>query len=123
MGLNKAFARMGGQLAKLYRDRAIVWTVEQVRSDRGLRNQEVLLFEDIPCKLSLNRQVEAGEGVYARERYDAKIFLSSDYQIPTGAVVEVLTATGRSYRFKRASDSYGGYLSHQEVTLVREEKA
>jgi len=123
MSLNEAYIKMGAALATLWRDKATIYGVQPTQTERGMINQQVTLATNVPCKLSLGGLKSSEAGFYGTDSYDAKIYLATGVHIPAAAIIEVLDANGHTTRYKRASAGYTAYLSHQEIAVVRDEKA
>ena len=54
---------------------------------------------------------------------DAKLLIRNGIDIPAGAVIYITDQNGNTVKYKRSSKGYSGYYSHQELAMVRDEKA
>ena len=53
----------------------------------------------------------------------AKLLIRNGIDIPAGAVIYITDQNGNTTKYKRSSKGYSGYYSHQEIAMVRDEKA
>ncbi len=125
MTLTDEFRQMSAAASLLYRDKATIYSVLPFKTDRGTINQLVAIKDgiNIPCKLSRSNQRASKSGLFGTDEYDAKIYMANGIHVPAGAVIDVTDANDNVVRYKRSSASYASYLSHQEITIVRDEKA
>lgn len=121
--MNDPFKAAAKTLARLYRDRVTIYGGKPVERNGATEIQDVVIVSDYPCKMSLGKQQASEEGPFGTDSYDAKLFLDNGVKIPAGAILDVTDVNGNTIRYKRSSASYTAYASHQEVTMVRAEKA
>ncbi|WP_288531427.1 hypothetical protein [uncultured Secundilactobacillus sp.] len=122
MGLEGAFRSM--PLAILYRDKATIYGVQEVTDEDGFTDtKDVAIVENEPCKVVLKGLKASEQSFFGTDNYDAKLLIRVGIDIPAGAKITIADANGRTTQYKRASKGYSGYLSHQEVAMVRDEKA
>lgn len=117
------FKRAAEDLEKGYRDRVTIYGGNPVVRNGATEIQDVVIASDLPCKLSLQNQQASADGQFGTDAYDAKLFLRNGVSIPAGAILDVTDINGQTTRYKRSSASYTAYATHQEVTMVRDEKA
>ena len=118
------FEPLRNALQRLWSDTATVTTSESYKDAHNItQSRPVILFENEPCKVLLNKQDEAGVGVHGVDTYDVKILIRTGLDIPAGATVEVTDQNGIKTVYRRASKGYSGYRSHQVFTLKRDEVA
>lgn len=110
-------------LAKLYRDRVTIYGAKPVIRNGATEVRDVLIVSNLPCKVSLNYQQPSADGQFGTDAYDVKLFLENGVSVPAGAILDVTDVNGNTTRYKRSSAGYTAYASHQEVTMVRDEKA
>lgn len=121
--MNDPFKKMGKALSRLYRDRVTIYGGKPVERNGATEIQDVVIISNYACKISLAKQQASDDGTFGTDSYDAKLFLDNDVKIPAGAILDVTDVNGNTTRYKRSSASYTAYASHQEVTMVRDEKA
>lgn len=121
--MNDPFRASGAILATLYRDRVTIYGAKPVVRNGATEVQDVVIVSNYPCKLSLKNQQPSADGQYGTDAYDAKLFLDNGVSVPAGAILDVTDVNGNTIRYKRSSASYTAYASHQELNMVRDEKA
>lgn len=118
-----AFKHMGRVLPKLWNDRVTIKGVVATQKGVFSDSKDVTMVEDYPAKVVLGGQKPSEQSFFGTDQYDAKLLIDNDVYIPAGADIEVTDVNGHKTRYKRASKGYQGYVSHQEVAMVRDEKA
>lgn len=121
--MSDPFREAGAILGTLYRDRVTIYGAKPVLRNGATELQDVVIASNYPCKLSLNNQQPSADGQFGTDAYDAKLFLDNGVSVPAGAILDVTDVNGHTTRYKRSSASYTAYASHQELTMVRDEKA
>lgn len=121
--MSDPFREAGAILGTLYRDRVTIYGAKPVLRNGATELQDVVIASNYPCKLSLNNQQPSADGQFGTDAYDAKLFLDNGVSVPAGAILDVTDVNGNTTRYKRSSASYTAYASHQELTMVRDEKA
>lgn len=117
------FDGMGDSLALLYRDKATIWGHAPQVINGATQTVPVLIVKDLPAKLSTSGAKVSAVGDYGTDEIDAILFIDHTVKVPAGAIIEVTVKSGEVLKFKRASRSYSEYESHQEIALVRDDKA
>ena len=80
------------------------------------RQEEVLVQEGVPCRLSFSGVVSAAEsGMVTSVPQTIKLFLSPEHVIPPGSRIEV-TQEGRTESYGQSGKA-AVYSSHQEIIL------
>ncbi|KRK49038.1 hypothetical protein [Secundilactobacillus kimchicus] len=122
MGLEDAFRSM--PLSKLWFDKATIYgVIPGVDADGFTNGKDTVIIENEPCKVVLKGLKASEQSFFGTDNYDAKLLIRVGIDIPAGAKITIRDANGRTTNYKRASKGYSGYLSHQEVAMVRDEKA
>ncbi|WP_278437949.1 hypothetical protein [Leuconostoc lactis] len=121
--MNDPFAASGAILETLYRDRVTIYGGMPVKRNGATEIQDVVIASNYPCKISLSNQQPSSDGQFGTDAYDAKLFLDNGVSVPAGAILDVTDVNGHTTRYKRSSASYTAYASHQELAMVRDEKA
>lgn len=121
--MKAAFKKMGNQLTKLWFDRVTITGVKTVRDGPFTDTEPVVIVENEPAKVILKGLKASEQTFYGTDAYDAKLLLRNGIKIPADAEIDVTDVNGQTTHYKRASKGYAGYVSHQEVAMVRDEKA
>lgn len=117
------FNGLNGAIKKLWTDKVTITATQAVKVGHIMSSQPVTLVKDAPGKLILKSNKASGEGFYGTDDYDAELLIDIGIDVPAGSTVEVTDVNGKVTKYKRSSKGYSGYQSHQEIALVREEKA
>ena len=117
------FNGLNGAIKKLWTDKVTITATQAVKVGHITSNQPVTLVKDEPAKVILKSQSASQEGFYGTDDYDAELLIDVGIDVPAGSTVEVTDVNGKVTKYKRSSKGYSGYQSHQEIALVREEKA
>lgn len=121
--MRAAFGKMGSQLTKLWFDRVTITGVKTVKDGVFTDTEPVTIVENEPAKVILGGLRASEQTYYGTDSYDAKLLIRNGIKIPAGADIDVTDVNGQVTHYKRASKGYAGYVSHQEVAMVRDEKA
>lgn len=121
--MKAVFKKMGKSLTKLWFDKVTITGVRD--SDDGVFTDgaPVTIVEDEPAKVVLKGLKASDQSFFGTDSYDAKLLIRNGIKIPAGAEMVVTDVNGQVTTYKRASKGYAGYVSHQEVAMVRDEKA
>lgn len=121
--MKAAFNQMGKKLSKLWFDRVTITGVKPVKDGVFSDTVPVTIVENEPAKVILKGLKASEQTFFGTDAYDAKLLIRNDIEIPAGATIDVKGVNGQLTHYKRASRGYAGYVSHQEVAMVRDEKA
>ncbi|WP_258115640.1 hypothetical protein [Levilactobacillus yiduensis] len=121
--MKAAFDKMGQQLTKLWFDRVTITGVKTVKDGVFTDTVPVTIVENEPAKVILKGLKASEQTFFGTDAYDAKLLIRNGLKIPAGADIDVTDVNGQLTHYKRASRGYAGYVSHQEVAMVRDEKA
>lgn len=101
----------------LYIDTCDVYEFQHVTDElTGITSQqEVLVHENVPCKLSFNRFPQTGDGVGGSLSFLAKIFMSPDLEIKEGSKI-VVVKNGKTYILANSGVPRMG-INHQEINV------
>lgn len=123
MSLNDAFEQMGKSLTALWFDRAKITGWQPVKDGSITSTKEVTIVDDEPCKISRKSLKPSDQKDFGTDEYDVVMYIRTDIDIPAGSNVYVTDVNGKVTKYKQSGKAYTGYVSHQEVALIREEKA
>lgn len=110
-------------MKSLWTDKVTITATQAVKVGHITSSQPVTLVKDEPAKVILKSQSASQEGFYGTDSYDAELLIRTGLDIPAGAVITVTDQNGVVTKYKRSSKGYSGYATHQEIAMVREEKA
>ena len=101
----------------LYLDTCNIYEFQHVLDETtGITSQqEVLVYKDVPCKLSYETKKQSGDGVGSSLFLSVKLFLSPDLDIKPGSKIDV-TKSGKTVSYKN-SGLPARYINHQEILL------
>ena len=117
------FNGLKNALPKLWNDRVKIVGTQPTKHGYITNNEDVTIVEDEPAKVILKGQSASEQSFFGTDEYDAKLIIRNGIKIPAGADIYVADVNGQMTKYKRASKGYSGYFSHQEVAMVRSEKA
>lgn len=108
---------------RFYNCTCSVYEKEEYKDEAGItKHREILVLEDIPCRLSystgmLFNKLNSGKADVdaVRSRQYTKIFTSPNVLIRPGSKIEVTNEKGRHIYFH--SGERAEYLSHNEVVV------
>ena len=122
--MNDPFSEAGAILAILYRDRVTIYGGRPITRNGATEIVDVVIVSNHPAKVSTIQQQQPSEdGQFGTDAYHAKLFLDNSVSVPAGAIIDVTDVNGHTTRYKRSSAGYTAYASHQEIAMVRDEKA
>ena len=94
-------------------------TVLQSKKDEknGRTNQEeTILFEELPCRISFSRLVVTNDVNGAPQKAQSvKLIISNEYEIPAGSKI-IFTQKGKTTVYKSSGEA-AEYSHHQEIML------
>ena len=104
-------------IEKLYLDIATVIEYREVEDEETHISdfKEIIVHENIPCKLSFNRFPQSGEGVASSLSFLATIFLAPDLEIKEGSKI-VIEKNGKVYELSNSGVPRMG-INHQEIQV------
>ena len=108
----------------LWIDKVTIQATKKVVNEHHITTSEpVTVVTDEPAKVVL-KGLKAGEqSFFSTDEYDAKLLIRTGIDVPAGATITVTDVNGKVTKYKRSSKGYSGYVSHQEIAMVRDEKA
>src|SRR5699024_3020127 len=107
----------------LWFDRVTITGVKTITDGPFTDTEPVVIVENEPAKVILKGLKASEQTFYGMDAYDAKLLIRNGIKISAGAEIDVTDVNGQVTHYKRASKGYAGYASHQEVAMVRDEKA
>ena len=107
----------------LWTDKAKITGTKKVIKNNITNSVETTIVENEPCKVVLKGQSASTQTIFGTDEADAKLLIRNGIDIPAGAVIYITDQNGNTVKYKRSSKGYSGYYSHQELAMVRDEKA
>ena len=107
----------------LWTDRAKIIGTKKVTKNYITNSVETTIVENEPCKVILKGQSAGTQTIFGTDEANAKLLIRNGIDIPAGAVIYITDQNGNTVKYKRSSKGYSGYYSHQELAMVRDEKA
>lgn len=121
--MKSVFKKMNGVIERVWNDRVTITGVKDRKRGPFSEDEPVTIVENHPAKVILGSQKPSEQSFFGTDQYDAKLLIDNDVSIPAGARITVTDVNGHVTEYKRASKGYRGYVSHQELAMVRDEKA
>ena len=120
--VDPAMTRQRRAIEATYTDTCSVYGFDKMREDGITKELKVMRFENIKCALSQKSlKPTAQTGTVNNISYDAKLFTAPEHIITPGCEIRI-SRLGREYRFKSTGEAFV-YETHQEIMLLRDEKA
>ena len=104
-------------LEKLYIDTATIIEYQDVEDPvtHITDKQEVVVYENVPCKLSHHVPLTTGEGSAASLNLSSYAFFSPDLDIKAGSKI-IITRNGKSFAYANSGEAAMG-INHQKIML------
>lgn len=108
-------------IESLYFDRATIIEYRNVidPDTYQTRVEEVVICEDLPCKLSHVFTNYVKDGVVDSKTLVSKIFISPDIEVKAGCKI-IVTGRGVTNTYKNSGES-ARFTNHQEIKLLLED--
>lgn len=110
-------------VSMLWTDRVKITATTKVVKNHITNSVEKIIIDNESAKVVLKSQSAGTQTFYDSDKYDAKLLMRNGVEIPAGATIYVTDQNGNTTKYKRSSKGYSGYYSHQEIAMVRDEKA
>ena len=108
----------------LWTDKVNIQATKKVVNEHHITNSEpVTIVTDEPAKVILKGLKASEQSFYGTDEYDATLLIRTGIDVPAGATIIVTDVNGKVTKYKRSSKGYSGYVSHQEIAMVRDEKS
>ena len=121
--MKSVFKKMNGVIERVWNDRVTITGVKNGSHGPFSEDEDVTICENRPGKVILGSLKTSTQTEFGTDQYDAKLLIDNNVSIPAGADITVTDVNGHVTKYKRASKGYRGYVSHQEVAMIRDEKA
>lgn len=119
-----AFNKLKEVAPMLWTDKVTIKTTKKVINEHHITTSEpVTIVTDEPAKVILKGLKASEQSFFGSDEYDATLLIRTGIDVPAGATIIVTDVNGKSTKYKRSSKGYSGYVSHQEIAMVRDEKS
>ena len=119
-----AFNKLKKVVPILWTDKVTIQATKKVVNEHHITTSEpVTIVTDEPAKVILKGLKASEQSFYGTDEYDATLLIRTGIDVPAGATIIVTDVNGKVTKYKRSSKGYSGYVSHQEIAMVRDEKA
>lgn len=119
-----AFNKLKEVAPMLWTDKVTIQATKKVVNEHHITASEpVTIVTDEPAKVILKGLKASEQSFFGTDEYDATLLLRTGIDVPAGATIIVTDINGKVAKYKRSSKNYSGYVSHQEIAIVRDEKA
>ena len=121
--IEKARAMARVQIEKMYESTCSVWQFSRVydKATHSTKMKKIALFENIPCHISYGISGAAKQtDTIAVIGQNITLYLPPEYAVPAGCEITIDTR-GRITKYESSGEP-AVYQSHQEISLVLEDK-
>ena len=121
--IEKARARAKVQIEKMYESTCSVWQFSRVydKATHSTKMRKIALFESIPCHVSYGISGAAKQSdTIAVIGQNITLYLPPEYAVPAGCEI-IIEGQGRTTKYESSGEP-AVYQSHQEISLVLEDK-
>ena len=119
-----AFNKLKEVAPILWTDKVTIQATKKVVNEHHITTSEpVTVVKDEPAKVILKGLKASEQSFYGTDEYDATLLIRTGLDVPAGATIIATDVNGKVTKYKRSSKGYSGYVSHQEIAMVRDEKA
>ena len=119
-----AFNKLKEVAPLLWTDKVTIQATKKVVNEHHITTSEpVTVVSNEPAKVILKGLKASEQSFFSTDEHDATLLLRTGIDVPAGATIIVTDINGKITKYKRSSKGYSGYVSHQEIAIVRDEKA
>lgn len=116
--MNLKFARK--DIEKLYIDSCSIYEYQNVVKNYITNKEEVLVHENVPCKITHKTITSASSGVFSGISLTSKLIINPEIVIKPGSKI-LVTRDGVTTAYK-SSGQPARYTNHQEIILELEDE-
>lgn len=117
------YQKMAKALPILWHDRVKIIGYRDEKQGVFTDTVPVVIVDDEPAKVSLKTLKASEQKQFGTDEYDVVMFIRTGLKIPAGCDVWVTDVNGQTIKYKQSGRAFTGFVSHQEVALIRDEKA
>ena len=121
--IEKARTMARVQIEKMYESTCSVWQFSRVydKATHSTKMRKIALFESIPCHVSYGISGAAKQSdTIAVIGQNITLYLPPEYAVPAGCEI-IIEGQGRTTKYESSGEP-AVYQSHQEISLVLEDK-
>ena len=119
-----AFNKLKEVAPILWNDKVTIQTTKKVINEHHITTSApVTVVLDEPAKVILKGLKNSEQSFFGTDEYDATLLIRTGIDVPAGSTIIVTDVNGKVTKYKRSSKGYSGYVSHQEIAMVRDEKS
>jgi len=119
-----AFNKLKEVAPMLWTDKVTIQATKKVVNEHHITTSKpVTIVTDEPAKVILKGLKVSEQSFFGTDEYDATLLIRTGIDVPAGATIIVMDVNGKVTKYKRSSKGYSGYVSHQEIAMVRDEKS
>lgn len=111
------------EFEKQYDSKVTIQMNEPVKVGTITRTQWIDKVSDQPCRISQKQLTVASDGDIASLSYVTTLYCDPSVDIPAGCRLKVTDIHGNVRCYKRSSEGFSSYRTHQEVVILRDVKA
>ncbi|WP_420805618.1 hypothetical protein [Agrilactobacillus composti] len=119
----EAFKQIGQILPTLWFDKVKIVGVQPAKDGVFSDVEDVTIVDNEPAKISRKSLKPSDQKDFGTDNYDVVMYIRTGISIPAGSDVYVTDVNGQTVKYKQTGKAYTGYVSHQEVAMIRDEKA
>lgn len=113
------------EFEKHYDSKMTVKKNQQVKEGTITKSKWVAVndLKDIPCRISKKQITPVSEGEFAGISYLISLYCDPLLEIEPGSRISITDLYGVVREYKRSSEGFSSYRTHQEISIVRDDKA
>lgn len=112
------------QAFEKYYDSRMAVKVNQTVADGPFTQQKwVEVVSEEPCRISQKQLSPASDSPEPKINYLTALYCRPDVEVPAGSRITVTDGHGNVKEYKRASEAFNSYATHQEIIIVRTDTA
>lgn len=108
------------EFEKYYDSKLTVSEYKDVKVGSITKGTWVTVVEDVACRISQKQLNPASEGEAAKVTYVTKLYCDPAIEIKAGSKIFVTDPHGVTREYKRSSEGFSSYRTHQEIVIVRD---
>lgn len=113
------------EFEKFYDCNMTIFENKPVKEGSITRNKwvEVEGLVDQPCRIAQKQLNASGQGEASNVNYQLMLHCNPLLDIPAGSRISITNVHGEKRDYKRSSEAFSSYRTHQEIAVVRDVKA
>lgn len=112
------------EFEKQYDSLLTVTVNEPIKQGSITKPNWVEKITDQPCRIAQKRVTNpVTDGANPQVSYVTTLYCDPLTEIPAGSRIDITDAHGKTRSYKRSSEGFSSYRTHQEIVMDREDKA